>query len=63
MNVYFYLLFLYWQHTIAVQTENADGQKPCEIDGAWCDTDDIKEEIFVILGERPTDDVLKVYKK
>ena len=47
----------------AIQTENSDGQKPCEIDGAWCDTEDIKEEIFVILGERPTDDVLKVYKK
>ena len=47
----------------ALQTENAAGEKPCQIDGQWCDDEEIKEEIFVILGERPTDDVLKIYKK
>ena len=45
------------------KTPNADGQKPCEIDGKWCDTEDIREEIYIILGERPTADVVKDYNK
>ena len=49
--------------SLNIQTENAAGEKPCQIDGQWCDDEEIKEEIFVILGERPTDDVLKIYKK
>lgn len=31
------------------------------MDGAWNDDAEIKSEIFVILGERPKDDVLKNY--
>jgi ankyrin repeat protein len=45
------------------KTANADGQKPCDIDGKWCDTEDIREEIYIILGERPTADVVKDYNK
>ena len=44
-----------------IKTENSDGKKPCEMDGAWNDDAEIKEEMFVILGERPKDDILKNY--
>ena len=49
--------------TYKIQTANAEGQKPCDIDGKWCDTEDIREEIYIILGERPTADVVKDYNK
>ena len=43
------------------QTENGEGHKPCEIDGAWVETEDIREEMYVILGERPREDIVKIY--
>ncbi|CBY24759.1 unnamed protein product [Oikopleura dioica] len=40
---------------------NEEGQKPCDMKGTWTQTEDIREEMYIILGERPNDDVKKVY--